>query len=318
MECPADISLTFADGEAMHFPAMAGESILVSAEKAGNSLANNCREGTCRTCVARDQSGAEVLLCQQPARAGLSFILPYRRADLVAASLRRAKINSFQRLSRSVWEIRYRLQFPLPFLPGQYVEADFPGLDGPRRFSMANAPLANEHVLHVRDIEGGGMSSYLGQRAKPQDAFTVRGPFGVFYLRSTRKPKLFVAGGTGLAPILSMLSSIEPGSSPPLALVVGFAAAEDAYALDALRELAARLPLEIVLAADRPGASWSGIEANPVEAIGSITSIPFGQAIEAYLCGPPGMVTAARKVLESRGVTAGNVFNEEFRHTATE
>jgi NAD(P)H-flavin reductase len=318
MERPADISLTFADGEAMHFPAVPGESILVSAEKAGNGLANNCREGTCRTCVARDRDGAEVLLCQQPARAGLSFILPYRRADVAAASLRRAKINSFQRVSRSVWEIRYRLQFPLPFLPGQYVEATFPGMDGPRRFSMANAPSANEHVLHVRDIEGGGMSGYLGQRAKPQDAFTVRGPFGVFYLRSTRKPKLFVAGGTGLAPILSMLSSIEPRSSPPLALIAGFADAEDAYALDALRELAGRLPLEIMLAADRPDASWSGIKANPVEAMSSVTSIPFCQATEAYLCGPPGMVKAARKTLESQGFTADNIFNEEFHHVATE
>jgi len=133
MQRPHDIRLTFLDGEVMHFPALDGETILVSAEKAGNLLASNCREGTCRTCMARDAEGGEVLLCVTPALAGLALDLPYRRTDVAPPTLRRAKINAFSRVSRSVWEIRYRLQFPLPFLPGQYVEVTFSGIDGARR-----------------------------------------------------------------------------------------------------------------------------------------------------------------------------------------
>ncbi|MET3792359.1 2Fe-2S iron-sulfur cluster binding domain-containing protein [Aquamicrobium terrae] len=309
------IRLTFSDGEAMHFPPVDGETILVSAEKAGNLLASNCREGTCRTCAARDENGDEVLLCVTPASPGISLALPYRRTDVAPPTLRRAKINAFSRVSRSVWEIRYRLQFPLPFLPGQYVEAHFPGIDGARRFSMANPPSQKEQVLHVRDLPDGAMSAYLTDRAKPEDAFTVRGPFGVFYLRSTARPKLFVAGGTGLAPIVSMLSSIDPASAPPaLAVVAGFADAEDAYALEALRALAQKLPLEVVLVADRAGEGWPGVTANPVAALREVATVPLARGTEAYLCGPPGMVAAARRELLAAGLDAADVLNEEFVH----
>ncbi|MFE0018489.1 2Fe-2S iron-sulfur cluster binding domain-containing protein [Mesorhizobium sp. NPDC059054] len=311
------IRLVFSDGEAMHFPPVDGQSILTSAEKAGNLLASNCREGTCRTCMARDADGNEVLLCITSAEPGMALHLPYQRTDVTPPSLRRAKINTFARASRSVWEIRYRLQFPLAFLPGQYVEVHFPGMDGPRRFSLANPPSQKEQVLHVRDLPGGAMSTYLNERAKPEDAFTVRGPFGVFYLRSTARPKLFVAGGTGLAPIVSMLSSIEPTSAtPPLAVVAGFADAEDAYALETLQALAETLPLEVVLAADRAGEEWKGVVGNPITSLDEIRTIPLDGGTEAYLCGPPGMVNAARNALLARNLQAAAIFNEEFVHSS--
>lgn len=308
------VLLTFADGEALCFAPIEGTSLLDSAERAGAHLASNCREGTCRTCVARDRNGADVLLCVTPAQAGVALTLPYRRTDVTPPSLRRAKINAFSRVSRSVWEIRYRLQFPLTFLPGQYVEVIFPGMDTPRRFSMANPPSTHEQVLQVRDLNGGATSEYLGDRAKPGDPFTVRGPFGVFYLRSNRRPKLFVAGGTGLAPILSMLSSMDPATAPPLAVVAGFASTEDAYALQELNELAASLPLEVIVAADKGEPSGAIIKGNPVEAIARVTSLQLGLGTEAYLCGPPGMVNAARRTLVAQGMADADIFNEEFVH----
>ncbi|MDH4984176.1 FAD-binding oxidoreductase [Aminobacter anthyllidis] len=308
------ISITFADGEVMSFAPTPGGSVLTSAEQAGNALAHSCREGTCRTCVARRPNGDEVLLCVEPAQSGFEAVVPYRRADVSPPTLRRAKINSFQKLSRSVWEIRYRLQFPLPFLPGQFVEATFPGIDGPRRFSMANGPAEAEQILHVRDFPGGAMADYLATRAKPQDAFTVRGPFGIFYLRANPKPKLFVAGGTGLAPIIAMLRGIDRLSSPPLSLVLGFADEQDAYAIDQLKVLANELPLEIVMTADTANPGWSGKTGNPVAGIGHVTGVPLQEGTEAYLCGPPGMVGAARKALRELGLHQDDIFNEEFVH----
>lgn len=315
MEREDHIRVVFSDGEELLFPPVAGETVLVSADRAGHTLASNCRAGTCRTCKANDENGEEVLLCSTPAVASVSYDVPYRRADMVAPSQRKARLNGFARVSRSVWELRYRLQFPLPFLPGQYVEASFPGIDGPRRFSMANTPAQKEQVLHVRDIPGGAMSAYLGERARPDELFTVRGPFGTFYLRSTGKPKLFVSGGTGLAPILAMLSGIDAAGSPPLALVAGFAHSDDAYGLDRLRELAAALPLELVLAADGAGdAGWPGVVANPVAALREVRSVPIAAGTEAYLCGPPAMVEAARSALLARGLAPGDILNEEFAH----
>jgi len=309
-----DINLTFSDGETMHFAALPGETVLVSAEKAGNVLANECRAGTCRTCVARDEGGEDVLLCQKPAEAGFRATLPYRRADVNPPTLRRAKVNSFAKVSASVWEVRYRLQFPLPFLPGQYVEATFPGFDGPRRFSMANRPDAKEQIFHVRELAGGAMAAYLGGRAKPEDAFTVRGPFGVFYLRATPRPKLFIAGGTGLAPIISMLSSLDGATCPPLALVAGFSRSEDAYALDTINDLADRLPLQVILTADATADGWRGGVGNAVAALDHVAGVPLGAGTEAYLCGPPGMVQASRDALLRHGLNPDLMYNEEFSH----
>lgn len=313
-----DMTLVFADGEVMSVPAAARHSILESAEKCGNRLAHDCREGSCRTCAARDPGGREVLLCIEPARGGLRLSLPYRRADIAPATMRRARINGFARASRSVWVLRYRLQFALPFLPGQYVEARFPGIDGPRRFSMANAPGETEQVLHIRDIPGGAMSAYLGRRAAPDDLFTVRGPLGAFYLRATPKPKLFVAGGTGLAPLVSMLRSQDRATAPPLAVVAGFADGEDAYGLEELERLARELPLEVVPTAERADAAWPGHRGTAVEALGTVRTVPLEPGTEAYICGPPGMVTAARSRLLGLGLSPDEIFNEEFVPSPTD
>lgn len=309
----SDISIVFADGEVLAFPAITDMSVLVSAERAGNTLAHNCRTGICRTCAGRAEDGRDVLLCQEPARQGFRATVPYRRADIAPASTRRAKINGFNRLSPSVWEIRYRLQFPLACLPGQYVEASFPGVSGAKRFSMASLPTAKEQVLHVRDIQGGEMSAYLNNRAKPEDLFTLRGPFGTFYLRATGKPKLFISGGTGLAPILAMLRAIERPLSP-LAIIAGFITSEDAYALAELKALAERLPLELILTADKADVAWPGLSGNPIDALGAVKTVPLAAGSEAYLCGPPGMVAAARHALTERGLAPSDIYNEEFAH----
>lgn len=308
-----DITITFADGETMVFPAIAETTVLVSAEKAGNALAHNCRAGTCRTCTGKTAAGDDALLCVTPAQGGFAAAVPYNRTDVVPPTLRRAKINRFSKVSRSVWEIRYRLQFPLPFLPGQYVEVMFPGMDTFRRFSMANAPLEKEQVLHVRDLPGGAMSDYLTNRAKPEDAFTVRGPFGVFYLRATRRPKLLVAGGTGLAPLMSILRGMDVRNRDiPLAIIAGSASAEDAYALEELHDLARQLSLEVITTAMTASEGWRGGSGTPVEALSRIKTIAFDANSEAYLCGPPGMVEAARVRLIENGFAPGRIFNEEF------
>lgn len=309
----SDVSIVFADGETLAFPAIADASVLVAAERAGNALAHNCRTGICRSCAGRAEDGRDVLLCQEPAREGFRATVPYRRADIAPASTRRAKINGFSRLSPSVWEIRYRLQFPLACLPGQYVEASFPGVSAAKRFSMASLPTAKEQILHVRDIQGGEMSAYLNNRAKPEDLFTLRGPFGTFYLRATGKPKLFVSGGTGLAPILAMLRAIERPPSP-LAIIAGFITSEDAYALAEIKALAERLPLEIILTADKTDVAWPGLTGNPIAALRAVKTVPLAPGSEAYLCGPPGMVAAARHVLAERGLAPGDIYNEEFAH----
>lgn len=307
------LRITFADDEVIEFNAVTGASVLEAAEQSGYTLAQNCRSGICRTCVAQRPDGSRTFLCQERAEPGFMARVPYARADLVPATMRKARINGFAQVSPSVWQLRYRLQFPLAFLPGQYVELSLPGIEGSRRFSMANAPGDAEHILYIRDLPHGAVPAYLRERAKVNDLFSLRGPLGVFYLRRSTRPKLFIAGGTGLAPILAMLRELSRHDiSEPLALVFGVTNAADAFALDEIRALAQKLPLEVALAAVTADAAWPGREGTVVDAVPDLWSFPIHAGIEAYICGPPGMVAAARGMLEGKGADPDHIFNEEF------
>ncbi|MBJ2149698.1 2Fe-2S iron-sulfur cluster-binding protein [Paracoccus sp. IB05] len=308
------IRITFADGEPVEFLPLPGDSVLVAAEKAGVKLASNCRAGTCGTCHATGPGGAETALCVTPCAPGQEFALSYNRADLVPASLRRAKINSFSRISAGVWEIRYRMQFPLPFLPGQYVDFTFPGIDDPRHFSMSNPEGQGEQVIHVRDLPGGAMAEFLETRARPELAFSLRGPFGIFYLRRNPRPKLFVTGGTGLAPVLSMLSSLTAETAAPMILIAGFSREADVYGRAQLSDLAARLPLRVIFACSRAAPGFDGVAQNPVRLLEDPEIAGFAAGAEAYLCGAPAMVTAIRARLQEIGTDMRAVYHEEFSH----
>lgn len=319
------VHLEYADGEVMRFAPLPDRTLLESAEAAGHILASNCRAGTCRTCQVRDAEGRDVLLCVTPATAPFVAALPYRRTDLIQPSTRRAKITGLEKVSASVWALRYRLQFPLAFLPGQYVEVSLPGIDGPRRFSMATAPGDGEHMLLIRNLPGSATATYFTTRAKIGDMFSLRGPFGVFYPRAGGGPKIFVAGGTGLAPILSMLRASPPDVSPML-LIVGASTPADACELEAISAQAARLPLRVMLCSSRDltpdwacedGSDWQRVAGNPLRGVelGLAQFGPLASETEAYLCGPPAMVEAVRTRLLAHGLDPACIFNEEFLHS---
>ena len=81
-----------------------------------------------------------------------------------------------------------------------------------------------------------------------------------------------------------------------------------------LNELAETLPLEVIVAADKSEPTGTMVQGNPVEAIGRVKSLQLSWGTEAYLCGPPGMVNAARRALVARGLADADIFNEEFVH----
>jgi benzoate/toluate 1,2-dioxygenase reductase component len=94
--------------------------------------------------------------------------------------------------------------FPM-FLPGQYVNVTAPNKTARRSYSFTSAPGADVATFLIRNVPGGKMSGYLEAEAKTGDRLVLNGPFGSFYLREPQRPILFLAGGTGVGPILSML-----------------------------------------------------------------------------------------------------------------
>ena len=115
-----------------------------------------------------------------------------------------------------------------------------PGTDQTRSYSFSSRPRNGEVSFLIRNVPGGRMSSYLTGQAQPGDRMTLTGPLGSFYLRDIQRPLLLLAGGTGLAPFLSMLEKIAAEGSPrPLHLIYGVTNDADLVDLDKLDDFAA-------------------------------------------------------------------------------
>jgi benzoate/toluate 1,2-dioxygenase reductase subunit len=201
------------------------------------------------------------------------------------------------------------------FLPGQYVNLGVPGTDQTRAYSFSSHPQADEASFLIRNIPGGLMSGYL-VRAKAGDRVALTGPMGAFYLRPTTRPQVFLTGGTGLAPFLSMLELIATqGTDQPIRLVYAVTKLADLVEMDRLHSLAALIPSLTVTtivadpAADHP---LKGYATNHLTAADL-----WDGAADVYLCGPPPMVEAVRDHMKALGVTPASFLFEKFNPSET-
>jgi benzoate/toluate 1,2-dioxygenase reductase subunit len=159
------------------------------------------------------------------------------------------------------------------------------------------------------------MSQYLSARANPGDEITFTGPYGSFYLRKVERPLLLLAGGTGIAPFLSMLAALDrSGFAQPVRMVYAVTNECDLVGLDELDRIAAAHPqfsyVTCVAAPDsahpRKGYATAHVEPGWVQ----------GGDVDVYLCGPVPMVDAVRGWLAETGVTPANFYYEKFSPSA--
>ena len=154
-----------------------------------------------------------------------------------------ATITELTRLSPTT--VSFSVEIPnrdeLTFLPGQYVNIAVPDTDETRSYSFSSAPDDKTLSFLVKLTPGGVMSTYLDERAKVGDQLTFTGPNGSFFLREGDRPALLLAGGTGLAPILSILRKMRSSTSRKLHLIYGVNTDDDAVELDTLEHLAGEL-----------------------------------------------------------------------------
>lgn len=309
----AQVTISFANQEQVTFVADANMTILEAGERAGIPLAHDCRSGICQTCAGRSARGEELLLCSVRPQEDMVVRVPYDRAQVLRPVFRRAKIMSLTLLSPGVWHLRCRLQFPLAFLPGQYVRLSPPGSVEQRCFSMANPPRNGIYEFYIRALPNGIISDYLRGTAKVGNIISLRGPSGAFYLHERVAPKLFIAGGTGLAPILSMLSVLhEQRFDHPLYLAYGVTHAQDAFGGESLRDMSKDIELTAKVAAINHGETWEGMSGTVVDALSAITFSEPAECLDVYICGPMPMVNAAKSWLADRGFLPDRIYNETF------
>jgi propane monooxygenase reductase subunit len=204
----------------------------------------------------------------------------------------------------------------MPFRAGQYVDIRIPGSDEYRSFSMANLPSDQGRLeFMIKLYPGGRFSGLLADGAlKPGDELEVRGPYGVFTLRESDRPLVFIGGGAGMAPILSLLRSMaDRAITRPAVYYYGAREAQDLFHLDEVQALAGALPdFRFVPALSH--ADWEGDT-------GLITDVvdrcePDLAGVDAYLCGPPPMVDAATDLLLRRGTPEAHIHFDKFTTSA--
>lgn len=224
------IALNFEDGITRFIQCNRGEKVLDAAYRQKVNLPMDCSDGVCGTCKCHCASGEyalgedyledalsedealarQVLTCQMIPTSDCVIDIPVAAAQCkTAITTTDAEVVQVTMLSDTAIELVVQLDEPLTFLPGQYINIQVPGTPQVRAYSFSSLAGSREGRFLIRNVPGGMMSQWLTQRAQPGDRLSLSGPMGSFYLRSGERPLLMLAGGTGLAPLLSMLETLQ-------------------------------------------------------------------------------------------------------------
>ena len=308
------------------------ESILSAAERSGNSFPYSCRTGRCSTCKCKVISGSSVAASEElgltESEKAEGWILSCVRSatsdmvleveDLGGISLPTPKtvpcrIQELNRLADDVVQVRLRLPPTADFsyLPGQYI--DVIGTAGMRRsYSLANAHAADKHLeLHIRSVPGGAMSEYWFRQAKVNDLLRLNGPLGTFFLRQIAGLDLaFLATGTGIAPVKSMLEGMNalPTDQQPRSTTIywGGRKPQDLYCdVTAFSGTARYVP--VLSQADE---TWSGACGYVQQQL--LRDMPDMSQAVVYACGSDAMIHSAKTLLDSAGLPAHHFHSDAF------
>ncbi len=324
--------------------ARTGRSLFDTLNDAGILLPNICGGaglcGCCRAKVLRGAEKAEVtrgekghlserqladgwrLACQVPVTGDMAVEVP---EESLESTHFRARVTRLAELTHDIRMLRLELIEPerIEFRPGQYIKLQVPaGVDpsGPSRpFSFANPPSDDRAVeLIVRLNPRGVCTNWIFRRLREGDEVEFTGPFGDFGLSDTDLPMVWVAGGSGLSTFWSLLRHMaEQGIERSCQLYFGAVAAKDLYMLDELHEYERAhdwFSFTPALSGPEEADEWDGETGLITEVLDR--HLADGSGMEAYLCGSPGMLAAARKVLQRKGVPAERVYFDAYVRTS--
>jgi len=322
------------EGHGEPVPVEPGDTILGSLLRAGVPFPFSCQAGNCGTCkcelvagevlelehsehaLSREERAKGVILACRSQVWEDTVVRRIDAEDLVMHPSRvmRCRVLELEQLTHDIKGVRLAIEAggPFNFSAGQYAQLEFaPGLS--RHYSMANTPGAPELVFHIRHMPGGRTSGYVAAELKPGDKVKVSGPLGVAYLRERHAgPVLLIAGGSGLAPIQSILCTLlEGGHEAPVTLYFGVRSERDLYHEQLLEDLAARHPnfsCHVILSEQKGarGRRYGLVH----EAVAS--DLESSEGVMAYLAGPPVMVEAASALLSARGLAPRQIHADAF------
>ena len=333
-ECRIDINRGERD-----FTVKGGETLLMSLKNEGIFVPSACGgRGTCAYCKVTILEGGGVVAptelplltdqevrdnvrisCQCKVRNDLKISLP---EALLSVQEYRGVVERIRDLTHDNKEVRIRLVEPdaIEFTPGQYIQLEAPPYEGSkesvfRAYSISSPPDDAGHIeLIIRLVPDGICTTWVFEHLAEGDEVTFTGPFGEFRLSGTDAEMFWIAGGSGMAPFWSLVRHMKAhGPQRKTTYFFGAVARRDMFLLDELRALEKELNwFRFVPALSSPaeGDDWDGETGLITEVVDR--GVGGGEGKEGYLCGSPGMIDAAIKALNAKGITEERIFFDKF------
>lgn len=322
------------EGSDTPVPAEAGDTLLDSLIMAGVPFPYSCQAGNCGTCkcelvggdileleysehaLKAEERAKNIILACRTQVWGDTTIRRIEAEELVLhpSRIMRCRVAAIDLLTHDIRGIRLVIEAGGPFMfsAGQYAQVEFaPGLS--KHYSMASGPSDPEIEFQIRHMPGGRTSAFVANELKVGDTVKVSGPLGSSYLRDKHTgPVLLVAGGSGFAPMQSILTTLMARDyRAPVALYFGVRSERDLYHESLLKDLAARHPnfaYHVVLSEQlgAQGRRYGLVHDATAQDITDFTGY------KAYLAGPPVMVEAATAMLEARGLPHRDIHADAF------
>ena len=320
------------------FDCASDETVLQSAMRADLMIPYGCRNGACGTCKGRILEGSvdygnhapatltdaekarglALFCCARPTTDLVIEVREVRRGGDIQIKRLPCRVESITKAAPDVAIVRLKLPTTerLQYLAGQYV--DFLLKDGRRRsFSIATPPHADELLeLHIRHVAGGFFTDPLFNTYKGREILRLEGPLGAFYLREdSDKPIIFVAGGTGFAPIKAIIEhALYSNVDRPMVLYWGARAKRDLYLPDlpgTWQQASRNFTFIPVLSDPLPDDAWPGRTGFVHQAV--LDDFRDLSGYQVYACGAPVMIDAARRDFTTlRNLPADEFFADSF------
>ncbi|MBN1817098.1 MAG: 2Fe-2S iron-sulfur cluster binding domain-containing protein [Sedimentisphaerales bacterium] len=259
------------------------------------------------------------LSCQIKIRNNLKIEIPQ---ELLRVKEYQCICTRIEDLTYDMKRFRFELKNPpqIEYIPGQYMQLLCPPYKGSpeevyRAYSIASDP-AQKHIvdLIIRRVSNGICTTWCFEYLKEGDSVRMNGPYGDFRLSDSDAPMVFVAGGSGMAPFVSILHHMEhTGNSRKVKYFYGGNQVRDLCLDEEMKRFEKALAgFEYIPVVVEPaqGESWEGQRGLVTEAVQRAYSDLSGH--EGYLCGSPGMIDAATKVLTAMGMNKERVYYDKF------
>ena len=259
------------------------------------------------------------LSCQVKVKRDLKIWIP---EELFSVKQYQTRVVGLSDLTHDIKEVKLKLIDPpeITFAAGQFIQIEVPPYaltDEPvyRAYSVSSAPVESGQIeLEIRYVPNGICTTYVHQHLKVGDKVTINGPYGSFHLRPGDREIICIAGGSGMAPIKSLLLEMERAGNPrPCRYFFGARAKRDLFLVDRMRQFEKSLPnfhFIPALSDPSPDDRWEGETGLITEVVARHVS--NASEAEAYLCGSPLMIDACIKVLRDKGMPESNIFFDKF------